>query len=306
MNLFDKKNISPMLLESEKLPFNDKDYIYELKLDGIRCVAYLDSDKTILRNKRNKDVTSVYPELNNIHKQAKEKCIIDGELVVISKNGTPDFFALQKRSLLTDKFRIEIESEKTKVHFVAYDILFLKDKELINKPLLERKELLKKTIKENEFLSISRYIEEKGIELFNQTKKLNLEGIVAKKKDSVYELGKRSKNWIKIKNLLDEDFIVCGIKLDDNGKIENLILGDFDKQGNLQYRGKVNANISKEEKNLLLDFASINKIKKPLFEQLKDKDIIWINPNLTCTVQYMMLTKDGGMRQPVLKGLRFD
>ena len=185
MNLFDKKNISPMLLESEKLPFNDKDYIYELKLDGIRCVAYLDSDKTILRNKRNKDVTSVYPELNNIHKQAKEKCIIDGELVVISKNGTPDFFALQKRSLLTDKFRIQIESEKTKVHFVAYDILFLKDKELINKPLLERKELLKKTIKENEFLSISRYIEENGIELFNQTKKLNLEGIVAKKKDSV-------------------------------------------------------------------------------------------------------------------------
>lgn len=295
-----------MLLESEKLPFNDKDYIYELKLDGIRCVAYLDSDKTILRNKRNKDITSVYPELNNIHKQAKEKCIIDGELVVISKNGTPDFFALQKRSLLTDKFRIEIESEKTKVHFVAYDILFLKDKELINKPLLERKELLKKTIKENEFLSISRYIEEKGIELFNQTKKLNLEGIVAKKKDSVYELGKRSKNWIKIKNLLDEDFIVCGIKLDDTGKIKDLILGDFDKQGNLQYRGKVNATISKEEKNLLLDFASKNKIKKPLFEQLKDKDIIWINPNLICTVQYMMLTKDGGMRQPVLKGLRFD
>ena len=172
--------------------------------------------------------------------------------------------------------------------------------------MLERKELLKKTIKENEFLSISRYIEEKGIELFNQTKKLNLEGIVAKKKDSVYELGKRSKNWIKIKNLLDEDFIVCGIKLDDNGKIKDLILGDFDKQGNLQYRGNVNATMSKEEKNLLLDFASINKIKKPLFEQLKDKDIIWINPNLICTVQYMMLTKDGGMRQPVLKGLRFD
>ena len=301
MNLFEKKDISPMLLESEKFPFNDDDYIYELKLDGIRCVAYLDDNKTILRNKRNKDVTNIYPELANIYKQAKEKCIIDGELIVIGKNGTPDFFALQKRSLLTDKFRIEIESEKTKVHFVAYDILFLKDKDLINKSLIERKELLKSNIKENEFLSISRFIEKNGIELFNQTKKLNLEGIVAKKKDSIYELGKRSKNWIKIKNLLDEDLLICGIKLESN-VIKNLILGDLDKYNTLQYRGKVTATLSKEEKEFLLDFAKKNKVISPIFKQIKDKSIVWVNPKLTCTVQYMMLTKDGGMRQPVLKG----
>ena len=123
MDLFESKNISPMLLNFVSSPFDDKNYIFELKLDGIRCIAYLDKDKTILRNKRNKDVTEIYPELKNIHKFVKHRCILDGELVALNSDGTPNFFALQKRSLMTDKFKIELESEKNKVNFIAYDIL---------------------------------------------------------------------------------------------------------------------------------------------------------------------------------------
>lgn len=305
MDLFDSKNISPMLLEVKKQPFDDENYIFELKLDGIRCVAYLDKDKTYLRNKRNKELVNIYPELKNIHKQAKRRCILDGELVVLNPDGSPNFMLLQKRSLLSDPLKIEFESERHKVHFVAYDILYLDGESLTDRPLIERKQLLAKNIKENADLSISRYIEGQGIKLFNLTKKLNLEGIVAKKKNSLYEIGKRSKNWIKIKNLIDEDLNICGLKLDENNNIKDLVLCEKIKNG-YKYRGKAFLNISREEQKIILAFALKNPLKKPLFPAISDKDIIWLKPSLVCTIEYMALTKGGVMRQPVFKALRDD
>lgn len=305
MDIFESKNISPMLLEHISKPFNSEDYIFELKLDGIRCLAYLDERQTILKNKRNKDVTDVYPELKQIHKQIKKRCILDGELVSLNKDGSPNFFALQKRSLLTDKFRIELEMEKNKVNFVAYDILYLDDKQTTNLTLTERKKLLKNNIKENELLSISRIVENEGIKLFELTQQLSLEGIVAKKKNSTYQIGKRSKDWIKIKNLIDEDFYICGLMFDEDNQIKDLVLTTKinDKYIN---RGKVYLNISKDEQNFILNFALKHTKNKPLFDIYSDKNILWIEPKLVCTVQYMMLTKDGKMRQPVFKGLRTD
>lgn len=304
MDLFENKNISPMLLNSVSSPFDDKNYIFELKLDGIRCIAYLDKDKTILRNKRNKDVTEIYPELKNIHKFVKHRCILDGELVALNSDGTPNFFALQKRSLMTDKFKIELESEKNKVNFVAYDILYLKNKDLTTLPLIERKKLLEENIVDSDFISKSRYIFENGIEFFNLTKKLGLEGIVAKKVDGKYVIGKRTSEWIKIKNLIDEDLIICGVLLDENNQIKDLILGES-KNKKLTYRGKVFLNISKEEQKIILNFAKKSKVATPYFENL-NPNIIWIKPSLICTIQYMMRTRDGNMRQPVCKGLRLD
>ena len=294
-----------MLLEHISKPFNSEDYIFELKLDGIRCLAYLDERQTILKNKRNKDVTDVYPELKQIHKQIKKRCILDGELVSLNKDGSPNFFALQKRSLLTDKFRIELEMEKNKVNFVAYDILYLDDKQTTNLTLTERKKMLENNIKENELLSISRIVENEGIKLFELTQQLSLEGIVAKKKNSTYQIGKRSKDWIKIKNLIDEDFYICGLMFDEDNQIKDLVLTTKinDKYIN---RGKVYLNISKDEQNFILKFALKHTKNKPLFDIYSDKNILWIEPKLVCTVQYMMLTKDGNMRQPVFKGLRTD
>lgn len=305
MDIFETKNISPMLLEHISEPFNSEDYIFELKLDGIRCLAYLDERQTILKNKRNKDVTDVYPELKQIHKQIKKRCILDGELVSLNKDGSPNFFALQKRSLLTDKFRIELEMEKNKVNFVAYDILYLDDKQTTNLTLTERKKMLENNIKENELLSISRIVENEGIKLFELTQQLSLEGIVAKKKNSTYQIGKRSKDWIKIKNLIDEDFYICGLMFDEDNQIKDLVLTTKinDKYIN---RGKVYLNISKDEQNFILKFALKHTKNKPLFDIYSDKNILWIEPKLVCTVQYMMLTKDGNMRQPVFKGLRTD
>ncbi len=301
-DLFEDKNISPMLLYQVE-PFDDKDYIFELKLDGIRCIAYLDKDNVVLRNKRNKDVTEIYPELNNIYKCAEKRCILDGEIICQGENGKPDFFALQRRSLMIDKFRIKLAAERNPVQFVAYDILYIDNKQITDEPLLQRKSQLKKVIKENNSLSISRYIEKDGMAFFELAKQNELEGVVAKKKDGLYHIGKRTKDWVKIKVMQDEDLIVCGYKLNDDGKIKDLLLGIYDED-NLISRGSVSLGISKEDQKTILNFAKNNTITKPWFPD--KNNVNWLKLKLVGTAHYMHQTESGNMRQPVWKGLRTD
>lgn len=302
-DLFDEKNISPMLLNEVKEPFDDEDNIYELKLDGIRCVAYVDPESVTLQNKRFKDLTDIYPELLNICKCVKKKVILDGELVVLT-DGKPDFYALQKRSLMVDKFRISLAAKKNPVQFVTYDIIYFDGKDLTDKPLMERKAILSKAVTEGHNLSVSRWIEKNGIAFFELAKKEDLEGIVAKKKDGLYYIGKRTSDWIKIKVMQDEDLLVLGYQPDESGKVKDLILGYYDESGVLQCRGKVYLGVSKAEQKLIADFAKKNTVKKPWFD--KYKNVVWLKPQLVGTAHFMHETESGGMRQPVWKGLRDD
>jgi len=302
-DLFETKNISPMLLNEVKEPFDDDDYIYELKLDGIRCVAYIEPKSVTLQNKRFKDLTDIYPELSDICKCVKKRVILDGELVVLT-DGKPDFYALQKRSLMTDKFRISLVAKKNPVQFVAYDIIYFDGKDLTDLPLLKRKEILEKNVKEGFNLSISRYISTQGKAFFELAKKENLEGIVAKKKDGLYHICKRASEWIKIKVMQDEDLLILGYQPDENGKVKDLILGYYDDKGELKCRGKVYLGVSKAEQKIIAEFAKKNTVKRPWFN--KYKNAIWLKPQLVGTAHFMHETESGGMRQPVWKGLRED
>ena len=112
MDLFDKKGIAPMLIGQEGEPFDSDEYLFELKLDGERCLAYLDpAEGTELINKRGVKMLAEVPELSGIHKQVKKRCILDGELLVIT-NGKPDFPAIQKRSLMSNPLKIELEARQ--------------------------------------------------------------------------------------------------------------------------------------------------------------------------------------------------
>lgn len=302
-DLFDEKNISPMLLY-ETQPFDDKDYIYELKLDGIRCLAYIDAKSVNLRNKRNKDVTAIYPELAEMNKCVKKRVILDGELVVLDKDGKPDFYALQRRSLMADSFKIGLSARNAPVQFVAYDIIYFDGQDLTDKPLTERKAILSKAVKEGYNLSVSRYIEEMGTAFFEIAKAQELEGIVAKRKGGLYHTGKRTRDWLKIKVMQDEDLLVLGYQPDEDGKVKDLILGYYDEEGKLQCRGKVYLGISEEERRIIENFAMQNRIQKPWFG--KYKNAVWLKPQLVGTAHFMHETQSGGMRQPVWKGLRTD
>jgi len=148
MDLFESKVVKPMLIGEMQEAFDSPEYIYELKLDGERCIAYLDKDVTELRNKQNIRMLVKVPELSNIHKQVKCRCILDGELIVI-KDGKPNFYEIQRRSLTSNTFKIKLASSKLPASFTAFDILYYKDHSVTDLPLMERKKLIQKVIKED-------------------------------------------------------------------------------------------------------------------------------------------------------------
>ena len=297
MDLFIEKNVKPMLISEMTEPFNDPDWIYELKLDGIRCIAYLDRE-TELRNKRNLRVLPKVPELSDIHRQVKERCILDGELVIL-RNGVPDFFELQKRALTTNSFKLRLSSEQFPACFVAYDILYLKDRELSELTLLNRKDILKSTVTETPKLAISRFIPEKGIELFEVAKSQKLEGVVAKRMSSRYYFDKRTKDWVKFKLLADKDFVVCGYINKEKG-VTSIILGLYNGT-ELTYQGHVTFGVR---------YGALRSLKTTehspfLVTPPGNEDAVWFQPDLVCVVQYMPNDK-GTLRQPVFKGFRDD
>ena len=290
--------LSPMVFYEEEV-FDSKDYIYELKFDGIRCLAYLFLDKTILINKRKKDISITYPELSDIYKNCFAPCILDGEIVIMD-NGKPNFYDLQKRSLLTNKFKIKLIMEKKPVIFIAYDILYIDNKILIDLPLMERKRILNDNIKEDNKLIISRFIEEKGKAFFSLAKSKNLEGIVAKEKKSKYYPGRRSRVWLKMKVYQEVDLVICGYTASQYG-MKEVILGDYDDDGNLYKAASIMTN---KDKNIIMGYALENP-SAALFEVGNDS-VIWMKPYLVGKVEYMMKTNSGNLRQATFKGLRND
>ena len=237
---FEDHAVRPMLIGLEEPAFDDEDYIYELKLDGVRCLLYAD-DTTFLQNKRGLVLNQKFPELCHIHSQVKRRCILDGELYVF-KDGKPDFFEVQRRTLTTDPFKIRMHAKQSPAVFTAFDILYDSDTFLFEEPLLKRKKRLASIVKENECINISRYIETQGTALFALAKEKGLEGIVAKRKDSRYTPEKRTKVWIKSKNLLDDDFVITGYIPKENG-IVSLILGQY-REDILVYKGHVTMGVS--------------------------------------------------------------
>lgn len=298
---FEERSFTPMLIAKEQPAFDDEDYIYELKLDGVRCLLYLDKETCELRNKRNLKLNSKFPELCQLQKQAKKRCVLDGELYVFV-DGKPDFFEVQRRTLTSDPFKIRLHTREYPVAFTAFDILYYEDTSVMDLPLMKRKALLKKTIKESPSLSISRYIETQGTALFALTKDQGLEGIVAKRKDSLYYPGKRTKDWIKCKNLLDDDYIITGYIIKDQG-IVSLVLAQYNKQKLLVYKGHVTMGASlpylksHSKKSNTIPFSAV---------PTGNEDAIWITPWLVGTVAFMEYTEHGGLRQPVFKGFRED
>lgn len=302
-DLFVEKAIKPMLIGAESGPFDDEAYIYELKVDGERCVAYLDPvEGTDLRNKRNMKMLPKVPELSGLHQYVKRRCILDGELAVIT-DGKPDFFAIQRRSLMTNTLKIQLAAQQHPACFVAFDLLYLDDHPTTDLPLMERKALLQEAVnRENASFAVSRFVEQHGAAFYELAKAQNLEGVVAKRRDSRYYFDKRTKDWIKIKFLQDDDYVVCGYIRKDN-HMTSLVLGQY-REGRLVYQGHVTLGVGGDSFHKI---RALPTTAAPSFAiPPGNENAVWVEPTLVCTVQYMMKTETGGLRQPVFKGLRLD
>lgn len=300
MSLFDTRHIKPMLIGEEQPAFNNPDWIYELKLDGERAIVYLDKSCTDLRNKRDRNMMSVFPELAEINKQAKKPCILDGEYIVM-KDSKPNFHEVQKRSLMSNPFKIKLAADSLPVSFVAFDILNYNRKDVYTLPLIERKALLQKAISESDKMAISRCIDGIGLPLYELTEQQGLEGIVAKRKQSQYFFDKRTKDWIKCKNLQDDDYVICGYVVKPN-HVAVLILGQYDNK-ELLYTGSVHIGVNNNDFKKILELP---RNKKPTVIDKSHEDVIWVQPQLVCTVEFMEKSIKGGMRQPVFKAIRYD
>lgn len=299
MDLFKEKGIHPMLISEQVEPYDDVASIFELKLDGCRCIAYCDEGSVDLRNKRNRKLLPQFPELETIYKNCHNKCILDGELIV-PVSGKPDFYQLQKRTLSNNPFKIKVAMSKHPAAFVAYDILYLEGKDLSGLPLMERKMLLSRTVSENSSISLSRYIETDGKALFDMAKEQQLEGIVGKKKESLYWFGKRTKEWKKVKWMKDEDFVCIGYIPKEQG-MTSLVLAKYDNENRLHIVTHVTLGVSREK----LRQSGVRE-GKCVLESIPDnhKDAVWLEP-VVCTISYMPSDREG-YRQAVLKAFRED
>ncbi len=288
-----------MLISEMVEPFDSPNFIYEIKWDGIRTLSFLDS-KTDMRNKRNKLMIPIFPELESLYKQVKTKCIIDHELLVL-KNGIPDFYEVQKRALMSNAFKIKLSADKYPASVIAYDILYYKDKDITMLPLIERKKYLTDVVIENHLISVSRFIENDGTKLFELVKEKGLEGTVAKRKDSLYWPGKRTKDWVKCKIMSTDDCVVCGYIPKENN-MTSLVLGQYDDDV-LVYKGHVTLGVSlrvlKEHNYKVIDYSPFGYVPPG------NEDCVWLAPELVCIVESMPTEKEG-FRQPVFKGIRDD
>lgn len=292
------KSVDVKLCKLVKSVPTSKEYIYEIKYDGYRIVAYLDNEKVTLKTRNDKDYTSKFSSIANSLKKLNKTMILDGEIVVFDFNGRSDFNLLQE----------SIKKNKKDFIYVVFDILALDGKDLREKPLSNRKIILEENIKNSDKNIIySEYVKNNGKKVFSYAKKNKLEGIVAKKIDSIYN-SKRDEDWLKIKCYLRQEFVIIGYtKTIKNKKLSAIYVGYY-KDNELYYIGKVGTGYSEKQREDFGKKLEKQEIKKSKIKNIEkiSEDIIFVKPTMVCEVQFAEITKEGKLRQASFVGLRDD
>jgi bifunctional non-homologous end joining protein LigD len=301
-----RQHYKPMLASLADSPFDSKNWIFEIKWDGIRAISYV-NDELAVRSRNDKELLHSFPELVELS-QLAPGTVLDGEIVIV-KGGETDFQALLERSKTGPFEDSRLTAQGPPALYIVFDILEKDGKSLVDLPLEERKKILKNSVKEGEHVLLSDFVEERGEEYYEAALKKGLEGVMAKKKDSRYELGIRSRNWLKIKKIHSCDCVIFGYTVGQGSRSSTfgaLILGLYDKEKPL-YVGKAGAGFSEETLQALMDaFKPLKSEKKSLEGVDVSEKVSWVKPELVCEVAYQTVTKDFKLRMPRFKGLRID
>ena len=312
--------IKPMLSTPVDKPFNDKKWDFEIKWDGVRAILFYSKSKKILelKSRTNKSIRHRYPEiidsvLSSSSLKCKDSVVLDGEIVILDEHGHPCFQSHQRRMNVDRDLDIQYLSKEIPSTFYIFDILYLDGKNLENLEFWKRRELLSNIIDLNHtnerIIRMSESFEGKGLELFRNIKVLDLEGIIAKNKDSKYLQGARTNDWLKIKNLHTQDCVVIGYTRGEgnrSGYFGSLLLAAFDNE--LVFIGHSGSGF---------DISQISRIFNKLQEMRTDKvpvtyvpyvnrDPVWVHPLLVVEVKFDGWTKDMIMRAPIFLRIRDD
>ena len=293
-------NLRPMLTTLVDEAFTDSEWQFELKLDGYRTLAYLNSGKVDLRSRKNNVFNKQFDSVQKALMQWEINAVIDGEVVVLNDEGVPDFN------------KIQLWDTERQGHLVYYvfDLLWIDGLNIMNEPLYLRREILKQLMPESGTIRYSDHIDDIGNEFFEIAKKNNLEGIIAKKKDSIYIPDSRAKTWLKIKVEERHEAVICGYtrKKDTDRLFSSLILGIYE-EGKLKFIGQSGTGFTESMQEDLMHKMRPLITKKLPFDKkpaIPGSDVVWVNPFLVCEVKYSELTNEGLMRHASFQGLRED
>ncbi len=293
----------PMLATLKKKPFSDANYLFERKLDGIRCIVVKNDKSVVLYSRGKKKLNITYEEIAEAFKRQKNNFAIDGEIVAFEGKRT-SFEKIQKRINIQNPKQV---NKKIKVYFYAFDILCFNGKNLKSEPLIERKKFLKKAISYSTLIRYTSHIKKEGINYLKKACKKGWEGIIGKKTESKY-LSRRSSDWVKFKCSNRQEFVIIGYTEPQGSRkgFGALLIG-FYKNSQLKYAGKVGTGYNEDLlKKLSKRLKSIEISKPKIKEKIKEKNIHWVSPKLVAEIEFTEWTKDNKLRHPAFLGIRSD
>jgi bifunctional non-homologous end joining protein LigD len=303
--------IKPMLATLVDDPFDDEEWLFEVKWDGYRAMAFTKKDDVQLLSRNNKPFNEKFYPIYDILKGWSMDAVLDGEILVVNDKGISNFGNIQNwRS----------EADGNLVYYV-FDLLWYDGKDLRDLPLTDRQAILKEILPEDhDQIRISKSFAASGKEFFAAAQKMGLEGIIAKKANSTYLANSRSSDWLKVKVQQRQEVVIAGFtkNADTSKQFSALLLGVYE-DGILQYVGKVGTGFSdKLQKEMIAQFKPLVTEKSP-FEELPDINkpsrfrpnppkakATWLKPELVCEVAFTEVTSDGVFRHPSFKGMRVD
>ena len=284
--------MSPMLAGTGRAPFDGDDWLFEVKWDGYRCLAYVTSTGLYLDSRNGRPLLPQFPGLSTVRAALRaDQALFDGEIVAV-KGGRVDFSHLRK--------------SPSSVLLVVFDLLWLDGKPLLEKPLHERKEMLKGTMAWGQPAVLSEAVEGEGKALFTWARERDMEGIMAKRKDSLYYPGQRSDEWLKIKNLHEAVFWVVGYMPSPGRPLGSLVVAQPAESG-YAIVGRVSSGLNREyEQALLQTLRPLENPRPPgdlrnLPPRAELRQILWVTPYYGVEVAYTEMTPDGHLRHPVFK-----
>lgn len=300
--------IRVMLANPRKnLPTHEDKYLYEVKWDGIRATIHVEEGQIKIRSRSQRDLTDQFPELQDVSDSFRiSHGIFDCEIVCLDKKGRPDFKKVISRMHSSSPAKIQQATKRNPAYAYLFDCMYVDGRSLINEPLERRRVWCKDSLKKGTNYRFSQEMDD-GAALLEAARSMNLEGIIAKRKGSKYQIGKRSDDWLKIKFRTEEEVAIIGFTEGNNERSATFgALHIAEVQGSdLKYRGKVGTGFDSKkmaEIRGLIDKRS--EIEKPIEEKTEDDNSsVWIEPSITCLVQYASITNNGTYREPVFQHL---
>lgn len=304
------KTISPMLATLVNEPFDEPGWIYEIKWDGYRAISLINKKDVQLISRNNKSFNEKFYPIYNAVKAWHIQAVADGEIVVINKKGISDFSSLQG-------WRSEADGDLV---YYVFDLLWLDGYDLTKLSLKQRREILQSILPDDSSIRMSENFETSAAEFLEAAKQLGVEGIIAKKADSEYTIGERTKDWLKIKVNKRHEVVIGGFTNNEgSGKAFSSLLVGVYENGKLEYTGKIGTGFNdKQQREMMKQFKPLVSSKCP-FTFVPDVNkpsrfrpnppkatATWLQPKLVCEVSYAEITQDGVMRHPSFEGMRED